>query len=369
MRILHVSDTHVGFNQYTRLTADGLNQREQDFFDAFRAATDHALRERPDVVVHSGDLFDGVRPTNRAVAFVMEQVRRLAESEIPFFVIAGNHDTPRLRETGSVLRCLEFLPNVTAVFRDRTQVQRYGDLALIGVPQASSQEDYESLLDEAKPTDARYNVLVAHAGVVGVAEFRTGEFNELILGRNRLDSAWSYVALGHYHGMTEVAPRAWYAGSTERTSFREVGDVKGCLLWDLATGARKVLPTPTRPMVALPPIDCASLSPLEVGPAIVTAIRNASVAGKMVSLRIRGLTRAAYASLDHAAIRRASEGAVQVGLQWDFVAEQTGTTEAGTAVASLSDEWDAFLSETPLGANRDRVRAAGREILAEVQAT
>ena len=129
MRFLHVSDTHIGFSAYHKVTPAGLNQREQDFFDAFARAVDLALGERVDAVLHSGDLFDSVRPSNRAVAFAMEQVKRLGEAGIPFVVIAGNHETPKLRETGSVFRFLEFLPNTFPVYRGQYERVRIGDTA------------------------------------------------------------------------------------------------------------------------------------------------------------------------------------------------------------------------------------------------
>src|ERR1051325_11945722 len=110
MRLLHASDTHVGFSAYHRVTPEGLNQREADFFAAFERVIDLAIAEKVDVVLHTGDLFDSVRPTNRALSFVMGELRRLHEARIPFIVISGNHEAPRLRETGAVLRLLEFIP-------------------------------------------------------------------------------------------------------------------------------------------------------------------------------------------------------------------------------------------------------------------
>lgn len=366
MRILHVSDTHLGFSQFARLTPDGLNQREQDVFEAFRQAVDHAIREKPDVVVHSGDLFDSVRPTNRAVAFAMEQVARLAVEGIPFFVIAGNHETPRLRETGSVLRCLEFLPNVTACFRNRIEVARYGDLAVVGVPQADAQEAYDGFLDDAVPEDARYNLLVAHAGVVGVADFRTGEFNELTLDQSRLHQGWTYVALGHYHGATEVAPHAWYAGSTERTSFREWSEAKGCLLVDLAERTVRTLPVEARPMTLLPPIDAAELATIELGPRVVAALRGCGPEGKIVGLKVRRVPRSAYATLDFPAIRRAAESAVHLALTWEFE-EETAVLQPGRGGATLGDEFDAFLEATPVAEDRESLRRLAKQILAEAE--
>ncbi|HEX2065945.1 MAG TPA: metallophosphoesterase, partial [Candidatus Thermoplasmatota archaeon] len=120
-RLFHFSDTHLGHQQYPRTDASGLNVREQDIARAFLAVVDAAVAERPHLVVHAGDLFDGVRPGNRALAAAMEGFVRLSRAGIPTVAIAGNHEQPRLRETGSPLRLFAHLPNVHVVFQGRRQ--------------------------------------------------------------------------------------------------------------------------------------------------------------------------------------------------------------------------------------------------------
>ena len=111
MKIFHLADTHVGFSAYNKLDLDsGLNQREMDFYSVFKKFVDYAISAKPDLILHSGDFFDSVRPTNRAISFGMDQLLRLADAGIPIIIIAGNHSTPRLRETGSVFRLFEHLP-------------------------------------------------------------------------------------------------------------------------------------------------------------------------------------------------------------------------------------------------------------------
>src|SRR5438874_3214320 len=165
MKLLHLSDTHVGYSAYSKLTAEGLNQREQDMFDGFRRSFDVAIRERVDVVLHTGDLFGSVRPTNRALSFVMGELRRLHEARIPFVVLSGNHEAPRLRETGAVLRLLEFLPGVMAVYKGRTETVRIGELAIHATPHAPSNDALHAELRAVRPdASARWNVAAMHVG-------------------------------------------------------------------------------------------------------------------------------------------------------------------------------------------------------------
>src|SRR3990172_1178968 len=117
MRIFHFSDTHIGHGVGNRLSAAGINQREEDLYAAFRWAVDRALSSKPDLVIHSGDLFDEVRPNNRAIKVAFDGFRRLSEAGLEVVMISGNHDTPRLRETGSIFALFEGLKGVHEIGR------------------------------------------------------------------------------------------------------------------------------------------------------------------------------------------------------------------------------------------------------------
>ena len=96
MRVAHLADAHLGFRQFQRLDADGLNQREADVAAAFRRAIDAVIARAPDAVVIAGDLFHAVRPTNRSIIEAFTQLSRLRQilPAAPVILIAGNHDSP-----------------------------------------------------------------------------------------------------------------------------------------------------------------------------------------------------------------------------------------------------------------------------------
>ncbi|HEU4990688.1 MAG TPA: metallophosphoesterase, partial [Gemmatimonadaceae bacterium] len=64
MRVVHLSDLHLGFRQYQRLTPLGANQREADVALTFKRTVDRVIALHPDLVVIAGDVFHSVRPTN-----------------------------------------------------------------------------------------------------------------------------------------------------------------------------------------------------------------------------------------------------------------------------------------------------------------
>ncbi|MCA1819747.1 MAG: exonuclease SbcCD subunit D, partial [Halobacteriales archaeon] len=211
--MFHFSDTHLGHQQYQRTDASGLNVREQDIARAFRAIIDAAVAERPDLVLHSGDLFDGVRPGNRALAAAMEGFVRLSEAGIPTVAIAGNHEHPKLRETGSPFRLYDHLPNVYVVYKGQRETVEVttpaGPVRVHAVPQCADAETFAKEILEAPVGGPGFDVLLVHGAVNGLKAFSHAEFNEL-----SLDPAWfrpfHYVALGHHHGTAQVAPNAWY---------------------------------------------------------------------------------------------------------------------------------------------------------------
>ena len=88
MKIFHLADTHLGYSAYRKVSPDTrLNQREIDVFNVFEEFVDTALNNKPDLIIHAGDLFDSVRPSNRAIAFAVRQLLRISTAKIPMVII------------------------------------------------------------------------------------------------------------------------------------------------------------------------------------------------------------------------------------------------------------------------------------------
>ena len=71
MKIIHFSDTHLGFSDLDVTNANGVNQREADFYEAFKDVIEAIILQMPDYVIHTGDLFHRASPSNRAITFVL----------------------------------------------------------------------------------------------------------------------------------------------------------------------------------------------------------------------------------------------------------------------------------------------------------
>ncbi len=386
MKLAHIADSHLGIRQYHRQTSGGINQREADVAQAFRQAIDGVIAARPDAVVMAGDLFHSVRPTNYAIVFAFRQFQRLREAlpHAPVVLIAGNHDTPRTVETGSILRLFEELGVEVATDEPRRLVYPELDLSIFAVPrQATLAPEPPALLPEGPQKN---QVLVAHFEVEG--EYPLGhvatDYGGAVVNRRELHlEDWTYIALGHYHTQHQVARNAWYAGSLDFIGPNIWGEAadevdhgshgKGWLLVDLETQRveRHAVPR-ARAVLDLEPIRAQGLSAEAVGQLI--AERLASVPGgvsdQIVRLRVFDIPRHVAREIDHAAVRAYKADALH--FQLDFRRPElhrvTGVGSPGRR-QTLPELVTSYLQGRPLPAELDRTEFVrlGRDLMDSVE--
>jgi DNA repair exonuclease SbcCD nuclease subunit len=386
MRIAHLADAHLGFRQFQRLDAEGVNRREMDVALAFRRAIDQVIERKPDAIVIAGDLFHTVRPTNRAIIEAFTQLSRLRHElpGAPVVLIAGNHDTPRSLEAGSILKLMASLGVDVVDDGERRLDYPVLGLSILAVPHAA--------LLGARPAagwhpdpGARFNVLVTHPEIAGLFP-EVMDYGGARVEASELRSAeWSYVALGHYHVVLEVAPRAWYAGSLEYTSPNlwgesrqetRAGHTKGWLLADLETGSveRVALPAGRR-ILELEWLDAAGRTAQELDAAIAARVAAVpgGIAGAVVRLVVENVPRTLGHALDHGALRVHKAAALHFQLDLRrpdpfrrIVASGAPPSGRRPPLAELVGE---FLARRPLDADldRDRFVGLGREAVETVE--
>ena len=371
MRLAHLADPHLGVRQYHRQTPSGINQREADVARAFRIAVDGVVAARPDAVVVAGDLFHSVRPTNAAILFAFKQFQRLRESlpQAPIVLVAGNHDTPRSAETGSILRLFEELGVDVAVDEARRLEYPALDLSVLAVP-------HHALVSVERPElrphgAARHRVMVLHGEIEGVlpTQRHTVEYGGALVGLRELGiEAWSYIALGHYHVQHEVAPNTWYSGSLEYVGTNLWGELadeaeqgirgKGWLLADLERGTvtREAVPA-SRPIIDLDPVQGEGLGPEALNKLIEERLRAipGGVADRIVRLRVYDVPRHVARELDHASIRAYKAEALHLHLdvRRPEVHRTVGVGAPGRR-QTLPELVRTYLSGRPLPAELDR---------------
>jgi DNA repair protein SbcD/Mre11 len=314
MRLVHLSDLHLGFRHYQRLTPTGINQREADVAAAFRRAIDKTIELRPDLVVVAGDVFHTVRPSNPAIVLAFQQFSRLKQA-LPgatVVMVAGQHDQPRSSETGCILRLFTQL-DIHIVESTPTRLSfPERELSVLAVPRM---EKYPRL--DPDPS-ARYNVLLLHGLYEGLISRRIVEERAFVeITRKELGAErWSYVALGDYHVYRPVDTNAYYSGSLEYTSSNFWGDLleeriagvpgKGIIEHDLATGKHRFHPIQLeRGVVDLPELSAAGMTAADLDGCIrdLVAAVEGGIDNKVVRLLVRDAHRHVVRELDHVALR------------------------------------------------------------------
>ena len=88
MKLLHTADWHIG-----RVL---MNQsREEDIREAVEEIIRIGREEKPDLVIHAGDLFDSIRPSYSDMHWALDRLQELA-AIAPVVVLCGNHDSQAL---------------------------------------------------------------------------------------------------------------------------------------------------------------------------------------------------------------------------------------------------------------------------------
>jgi DNA repair exonuclease SbcCD nuclease subunit len=257
MRVLFVSDTHLGFDLPSRPRVER-RRRGDDFFRNFERALDVARRGDADVVVHGGDVLYRSRVPAWLAEAALAPLKRLAASGIPVLLVPGNHERARL-------------PYPLLALDDNLHVfERPGTVALdargvraafIGFPYVGPirrrfGEVFAEATRGAPAADVR--VLCLHQCVEGATcgpgnfTFRHGP-DVIRTADLPRDVAVTLCGHVHRHQVLRPAGRApvIYAGSVERTSFAEAPETKGFVVLELTRtglGGFEFHPLPARPM-------------------------------------------------------------------------------------------------------------------------
>lgn len=261
MRVLFLSDTHLGFDLPARPRV-ARTRRGPDFFASFERALAPAFAGEVDVLVHGGDLLYRSRVPLSLADAALEPLRRVASSGIPVVLVPGNHERARMPYP-----LLALHDGLHLVDRPRAIVVEQGGVraAFLGFPYTRGiRQAFSALLSAARrhAPAADVTVLCLHHCIEGSTcgpghfVFRSGP--EVIRAAD-LPRDVAVTLCGHIHRHQVLHPPGTapviYSGSTERTSFAEASETKGYVIVDLSRRGLESFaftPLPVRPMVTCP---------------------------------------------------------------------------------------------------------------------
>ncbi|HEX2025619.1 MAG TPA: DNA repair exonuclease [Actinomycetota bacterium] len=373
-RLAALGDAHLGRSHLAHLRDEqGRNLREEDFLRSFDWAIDRTLELEPDGFVWLGDIFDHARPSYRVFTRVLVGLRRLEQAGLRGVAISGNHDTPRLRGTGSPYAALEeVFSNVAFAWRMEALVEEVAGVRVHAVPQTLSVETFRAELERttAEVASGSPSLLLAHVALTSLPTRQWRDINELEIEEAAFDRRFDHVLLGHYHVHQKVSKRTWYVGATDSFGFgdRPKGaGPKGLIVLDSDSGKVEHHPNPgERPLVTFG-IDAGGMGPGELLEAADRATGD-SPEGAVVRLFLNEVDPAAFRQVTPDDFLEVVPGAIHVQVERDFAATALAV-QASPEIGRLEAEWDAYVERQDLaGLDRSQVSATGKELLAEAQA-
>ncbi len=273
VKILHFADAHIDIASGGPFDpAVGLPVRVMDFLKSLDAIVAAAIEEKVDLVIFAGDTYRDRSPAPTYQREWGKRIMRLSKAGIPTILLTGNHDISPSQLRAHAIQEFSTLdvPHVIVVDKPRflgpNELENL-PVQVLGIPwitpstvkaAAAQTADPNAELDviientlggmirqalEERDPQLPF-ILAAHASIRGalIGDERTiklGRDVQLSQGLVR-DERIDYVALGHIHRYQDLNagnhPPVVYSGSIERVDFGEVGDEKGFVIAEVASG-------------------------------------------------------------------------------------------------------------------------------------
>jgi len=232
MRFAHMADVHLGSWRQPEL--------QQLNLDSFKLALDICIQQKVEFVVIAGDLFDSAYPPIEILEEAFFQLKRLKDSGIQCFYIAGSHDYSASGKTFlSVLEKAGFCKNVyNPEIRNEQIILNpvlYKNVALYGYPGKKSGLEVEELRKiKLQESPGLFRIFALHTCILGAV----GTLPIDSIKESELPEA-DYYALGHLHINYEKG-RFVYAGPIFPDNFQELEELNCGSFYIIETNNSKI---------------------------------------------------------------------------------------------------------------------------------
>ncbi|MCX6051058.1 MAG: DNA repair exonuclease [Campylobacterales bacterium] len=374
MKIIHFSDTHLGFNDLDILNEKNINQREADFYDAFSQVIEQIKIIKPDFIIHTGDLFHRSSPSNRAITFALEQFKIIDSLEIPFILIAGNHSTPRTNLSAPILKIFENFKNVFVSYEQKYKKIEFKDIVFHTLPHMNDETMALSQIElcEENINKSKKNIMMMHCSVG--AGYLMQEFGEWVFphAKEKMFEKMDYVALGHWHGFGHVGKHTnvYYSGSTERTSLNDKRNSKGFIVVDLEDGHPKS--TSSLSLTAHVEFKEIKIRPIVQKELNCEDYENALIdesdtQNAIVEVKLTNLTPLQSIDIQNADIKKLFPHAMSVTVKREFKLSTNETNLADIEALSLEEYFLAHIKEDANDTEFERLKNKITELFAQYE--
>jgi DNA repair exonuclease SbcCD nuclease subunit len=242
IKFLHLADLHLGrsfLGGRLKLSYEKARKRVRDQQDTLIKAVDLAQKEKVDLILIAGDLWEEEGLTGAVVAFVFEV---LGDAGIPVVISPGNHDyfSVSSHYSNEITRITagRNWPDNVHIFNNydfnHLEYKELPGVIITGIAYHSNQSvKTKKLIKTLKPPDAEIQICIFHGSREGF--YTQGKLITMPFSDDELlAQPFSYTALGHYHNHSIIKDKtgkikAAYPGSPITLSASETG-IHGCLL-------------------------------------------------------------------------------------------------------------------------------------------
>lgn len=266
MRLLHTSDWHLGRSFHGHPTLPQL----REVLAAFpRLVREHAV----DLVAVAGDVFDHAAPAPEYYEVLAAAIRGIREAGAEVVFISGNHDNATrlgFQSEWAALGGVHMLTRADAFRRPVPLADEHGIVDVYGIPFLEPMlhrglypkerlREHRTLLarvmtevNEQRAARGNRSVVLSHCFAANTGANEGAVSAAVESGRDlvwdltsggvdlvpaQVFSGPDYVALGHLHGRSQLAPQIRYSGAPLHFSFSEADRPRGAWLVELgATG-------------------------------------------------------------------------------------------------------------------------------------
>ncbi len=220
VRFLHTADLQLG-KPYAWLEGDAAAALRRARMDALARVLKVARDHDASFVVIAGDLFEANTVSSDIVAQTCDIVKG---ASIDVYVIPGNHDHGGADSVFSQTTMETHRPpNLHLLLEPEPVVAAEGAALLLPAPLLRRHEHRDVTTHITKELGRD---LAPDAVRIGIAHGGVADFGESGDAKNEIDpelaakAELDYLALGDWHGLKEVGPRAWYSGTPEPDRFK-----------------------------------------------------------------------------------------------------------------------------------------------------
>ncbi len=292
MKFAHLSDCHIG------------GWREPKLRDAntksFILAIDTCLKEKVDFILISGDLFNTAVPGIDSLKMAVEQLKKVKDTGIPVYYIAGSHDfSPSGKTMLDVLEHAGLAVNVARgeeLADNRIKLHFTVDektgakiTGMIGKKGGLETNYYYQLAKEYLENEPGFKIFLFHSAL---AELKPKELEEMdAMAVSLMPAGFDYYAGGHVHVVDRQTIGAYknivYPGPIFPNNFSEVEKLKHGSFVIVNDGNIQHIALPVHPTVCIS-VDGDGKTATEVEALVKQQLLKNNLDNAIVAIRVSG---------------------------------------------------------------------------------